>query len=80
MSLGSLAQGEGHSQRGSEWGLLPGFKEILAFSSGLEDSPCEEVEGFRRVSSILGLKKQRPSNREDAVEPKCFCFCFFTLV
>lgn len=52
-------------------GSLPGFKAILVFSTALENSPREEVEGFGRVSPILGLKK-KALHCEDVVEPKFF--------
>lgn len=45
------------------------FHAILAFSTGLENSPTEQTEDLRRVSPILGLEK-KATYREDAVEPK----------
>lgn len=73
MTLHSSAHGEGHSQSMSESGPLPGFKAVLVFSTGFENSPCEEVEGLGRVSPTLGLKK-KALHCEDVVEPKFFDF------
>lgn len=62
-------KGEGVTQpEGVRMGLT-----ILAFSTGLENSPCEPIEDLRRVSPIVGLKK-KATHREDAVEPKFFYF------
>lgn len=57
----------GTHQSMAESGPLPGFKAVLVFSTGLENSPCEEVEGLGRVSPILGLKK-KALHCEDVVE------------
>lgn len=51
------------------------FNAILAFSTGLENSPTEQTEDLRRVSPILGLEK-KATYREDAVEPKHFFLNF----